>query len=157
MSTLLKWISHHWTTFFVWSLVSLELPDSANKNTGHPLTFEFQINNGYIFSMSYCDDQNILKCVVLWNSSLTRYLAFYQGSVVICGCQGGGGGIGMNWEVVISRHKLLYIAQINKVQLYSTGKDTHYLVINHNGKEYEKEYICITDSLCCIPETNQAW
>ena len=48
----------------MWSLVSLELPDSANKNTGHPLTFEFQINNEYIFSMSYCDDQNILKCVV---------------------------------------------------------------------------------------------
>ena len=26
----------------------------------------------------------------------------------------------------------------NKVQLYSTGNYIQYLVINHNGKEYEK-------------------
>ena len=31
-----------------------------------------------------------------------------------------------------------------------------YPVINHNGKEYEKEYVymCITESLCCTAETN---
>ena len=29
-----------------------------------------------------------------------------------------------------------------------------YPVINHNGKEYEKEYICIIESLCCTAETN---
>ena len=35
-----------------------------------------------------------------------------------------------------------------------------YPVINHNGKEYEKEclslyiYICITESLCCTVEIN---
>ena len=31
-----------------------------------------------------------------------------------------------------------------------------YLVITCNGKESEKEYVyvCITESLCCIPETN---
>ena len=27
-----------------------------------------------------------------------------------------------------------------------------YLVINHNRKEYEKAYICITESLCCKAE-----
>ena len=32
----------------------------------------------------------------------------------------------------------LYIGQINKVLLYSTENYIHYLVINHNGKEYEK-------------------
>ena len=54
---------------------------------------------------------------------------------------------------------------INKVLLYSTGNYIQYPVINHNGKEYEKEYIymCIymcvcvymykTESLCCTPET----
>ena len=89
----------------------------------------------------------------------------------------------------------------NKVLLYSTGNYIQYPVINHNGKEYEKEYvgnslvaqwlglstltavglgsitgrgtkspqavwcgkkkknkdyvyICITESLCCKPETN---
>ena len=29
----------------------------------------------------------------------------------------------------------------NKVLLYSTGNYIQYPVINHNGKEYEKEYI----------------
>ena len=58
-----------------------------------------------------------------------------------------GAGGGMEWEVGVSRCKLLYIEQINnKVLLYSTGNYIQYPVINHNGKEYEKEYICITES-----------
>ena len=36
----------------------------------------------------------------------------------------------------------------NKVLLYSTENYIQYLVINRNGKEYEKEYIYITESLC---------
>ena len=45
------------------------------------------------------------------------------------------------------------VYKINKkVLLDSTGKHIHYPVINHNGKEYEKEKR--TKSLCCIPETN---
>ena len=48
----------------------------------------------------------------------------------------------MDWEFGISRHKLLYIEWINKkVLLYSTGNSIQYPVINHNEKEYEKEYI----------------
>ena len=37
---------------------------------------------------------------------------------------------------------------------------TQYPVINHNGKEYKKECVCvcvsihITGSLCCTPEIN---
>ena len=54
------------------------------------------------------------------------------------------GGRGKNWEFGISRCKLLYIGWINnKVLLYSTGNYIQYPVINHNGKEYEKEYIHI--------------
>ena len=54
-----------------------------------------------------------------------------------CGCRGGGEKV---WEFRISRCKLLYIGWIhNKVLLYSTGNSIQYLVINHNGKEYEKE------------------
>ena len=52
--------------------------------------------------------------------------------------------------------KLLSIGWINnKVLLYSTGNYIQYPVINHNGKEYEKiymcvyMYLCITESLCC--------
>ena len=35
-----------------------------------------------------------------------------------------------------------------QVLLYSTGNDTQYPVINHNGKEYKNVSICITESLC---------
>ena len=38
--------------------------------------------------------------------------------------------------------------------LHSTGNHIWYLVTNYNGKDYEKEYICITESLCLIQETN---
>ena len=49
-------------------------------------------------------------------------------------------GGGKDWELGISRYKLLYIGWINnKVLLYSTGNCIQYPVINHNGKEYEKE------------------
>ena len=45
----------------------------------------------------------------------------------------------MDLEFGISTGKLLYIGWINnKVLLYSTGNYIQYLIINHNGKEYEK-------------------
>ena len=44
-----------------------------------------------------------------------------------CGCQGGGGGGEMEWEVGVSRCKLLYIGRINnKVLLHSTGNYMQY-------------------------------
>ena len=46
----------------------------------------------------------------------------------------------MDWEFGISKCKLLHIEWTNnKVLLYSTGNYIQYLVISHNGKEYEKE------------------
>ena len=63
----------------------------------------------------------------------------------------------MDWEFGISRCKLLFREWINsKVLLYSTGNYIQYPMIKHNGKEYEKEYIyiCVTESLCCLAETN---
>ena len=58
--------------------------------------------------------------------------------------KGKGGRGGMDWEFGISRCKLLCIEWTNnKVLLCSptTGNYIQYPVINHNGKEYEKEYI----------------
>jgi len=55
------------------------------------------------------------------------------------------------------RGELLHTGRINsKVLLYSKGNYTQHPVINHNGKENEKEYIntCVTESLCCIEEIN---
>ena len=73
--------------------------------------------------------------------------------------EGEGFGRGMEWEVGVSRCKLLYIEWINnKVLLYSTENYIQYPMINHNGKEYffknKDVYICITESLCCTAEIN---
>ena len=69
--------------------------------------------------------------------------------------RGMGGRGGIDWEFGTSRCKLLHIEWINnKVLLYSTGNYIQYPVINHNRKEYEKEYICIIEALCCTAEIN---
>ena len=61
-------------------------------------------------------------------------------------------GKGMEWEVEVSRCKLLYIEWINnKLLLYSREKYIKCPAINHNGKEYFKRiyrYRYITESLC---------
>ena len=66
--------------------------------------------------------------------------------------KGEGGGGGMQREFGISRCKLLYIEWLNnKVLLYSTENYIQYPVINHNGKEYEKECVCMCVCVCvCI-------
>ena len=68
------------------------------------------------------------------------------------------GGDGMEWEVKVSKCKLLCLEWINnKVLLYSTENYTQYSMINHNGKEYKKECVyiyCIIKSLCCTAEIN---
>ena len=62
----------------------------------------------------------------------------------ICHCQEGGAGEGKDWECGISRHNLLYIeCKNNKVLLYHAGNYIQYPVINHNGKDCEKERVCI--------------
>ena len=51
---------------------------------------------------------------------------------------------GMEREFWVSRGKLLCIGWMStKVLLHSTGNYIQYPVINHHGKEYEKEYIYI--------------
>ena len=51
--------------------------------------------------------------------------------------KGEGRGGGKDWELGVSRCKLLYIGWINnKVLLYSTGNYIQYPTINHYGKEY---------------------
>ena len=58
-------------------------------------------------------------------------------------------GRGMDWEFGVSRYKLLHTGWVNnKVLLYSTGNYIQYLVINHNGKRYKKEYMCVCVGGC---------
>ena len=59
---------------------------------------------------------------------------------------------GINYEFCTSIYILLYIKQINKGLLYSTGNYIQYLVITYDGKESEKEYIYIAESPCYTPE-----
>ena len=61
---------------------------------------------------------------------------------------------GIEWEVAVSRCKL--ICRIDKQQgsTYSTENYTRYPMINHNEKECFKKYLCITESLCCTAVIN---
>lgn len=59
----------------------------------------------------------------------------------------------MEWEFGISRGKQSYMGWINnKFLLHSTKHYIQYLVIIHNGKEYEEVCIYIAESLSCIAE-----
>ena len=66
----------------------------------------------------------------------------------------------MEWEVGVSRCKLLYVEWINsKVPLYTTDDHIQHPMINHNGKDYKKNlhtYVCvyITKSPCGTAEIN---
>ena len=47
-----------------------------------------------------------------------------------------------------------YIQDGLKKKSYCLAQGTIFKVLKHNGKEYEKENICITQSLCCTAEIN---
>ena len=69
------------------------------------------------------------------------------------GAKGKKGWGGKDWEFGISRSKLLYIEWINnEALLYSTGNYIQYPVINHNGKECEKEEIHVQLSYFAIQQ-----
>ena len=62
----------------------------------------------------------------------------------------------MDWEFEISRCKLGHIRWINSNPCFMTQGAIFSAMINHNGEDYEKEYIhiCISESLCCTAEIN---
>ena len=64
----------------------------------------------------------------------------------------------MNKEFSTNICTLLCMKQINNRELlYSTGNYSQCLVITHNGKESEKEYmcVCITDYIAIHPKLTQ--
>ena len=63
---------------------------------------------------------------------------------------------GMDCAFGMSRCKLLHIEWISKILLYSTGNYIQYPMINHNGKDNGKEYICITEPCYYRAEINTA-
>ena len=73
----------------------------------------------------------------------------------ICGCQGEGT-MGEQWVRSLGLADANYYIEWTKsnVLLYSREKYIQYPVINHNGKEHEKEYIHKTESICYIAKGN---
>ena len=59
-------------------------------------------------------------------------------------------GGGMEWEFGISKRKLLDREWMNKVLLCNTGNYIQYSGINHNGKEYGKECICVHNGVTLL-------
>ena len=58
-------------------------------------------------------------------------------------------------QVVDASYYIVYRECVNnKVLSYCTKDYIQYPIINHHGKGNEKEYVCITEPLCWIPETN---
>ena len=58
------------------------------------------------------------------------------------------------WRSLVSTGSQSPTRLSNFTSLHSTGNHIWYLVTNYNGKDYEKEYICNTEPLCLIQETN---
>ena len=68
-----------------------------------------------------------------------------------CGCHEGGSWGEKKWEFGISRCKRLCIGWINNEALqYSTGSCIQYPMINHSGKENEKECVLYTCVCVCV-------
>ena len=68
----------------------------------------------------------------------------------------GKGGMGEGCRSLGLEDANSYTEWINKVLLYSPGNYIQYSVINHHGKEYEKEciYMHNFELLCCMAEIN---
>ena len=61
-----------------------------------------------------------------------------------CGCQGGGGGTGMDWDFGVGRCKLLHLEWIgNEILLCSTENYIQSLVMVHDGGKCKKKNVCI--------------
>ena len=62
----------------------------------------------------------------------------------------------MDWDLGVSRCKLLYWEWIsNEVLLYTGGNYTQSLVMECDGRKYEKKNIYIPGSLCCTGEIHR--
>ena len=69
--------------------------------------------------------------------------------------QGDRSGKGMHWELETGMYTLLYLKHITIRTNYIAQGTRTIFCNNLNGKKiWNKIDTCITDSLCCIPETN---
>ena len=72
-----------------------------------------------------------------------------------CGCQGGGGGNGRDWELVVNRCRILSLGWIsNGILLCSTGNSVESLRMEPDDVRKKNVYVCLTGSPCCTAEKN---
>ena len=69
-----------------------------------------------------------------------------------CGCQEGGGGSGMYWELGVNRCRLLPLEWIRN-EIHSTRDYVWSLMMEHdNVRKKERIPVYVTGSQCCIVE-----
>ena len=64
----------------------------------------------------------------------------------------------MDGEFRVSRCKLLHLGWVsNEILLYGTGNYIQSLVMEHDGRFFEKKnvYLCMTGSRCCTAEIDK--
>ena len=91
-----------------------------------------------------CEIENTIEINLFMKQTFMKQTQVCRRREQTCGYSGGGCWEGEGLGVWDQQMKLLYIQWMNnKVLLYSTGNYIQCLVINHNGKEYKKEYIYV--------------
>ena len=100
---------------------------SHKKNEIMPFAATWMKLETLILSKSERERQMPFDITYIWNLTYGTNEPFHGKEThslggQTCGCRGGGGGSGMNWEFGVSRCKLLPLEWIsNDTQLYSTG------------------------------------
>ena len=126
-------------------------------------TTVYQTNKKYLISeISQKEKDKYHMISYMWNLSYDTNEPIYETEMEsqtwrLVVAKGEGLGEGMEWEVEVSRCELLCLERINnKVLLYSTENYIQYSIINHNGREFQKQNVYITESLCCTVVINTA-
>ena len=99
---------------------------------------------------------NYLECK--WVKCSNQKKVYARLGEQTCGCRGGGGGSGMDWESGVNRCQLLHLEWISsELLLYSPGNCIYSLAMEHAGGQCEKKnfHMCVTGSLCCTVEIDR--
>ena len=124
------------------AIIHTYLYNSQERDLQHLLCSSF----AYSLEKDSTERQIWYESTSMWNLKYSTNEPIYRNRLTdterLVVAKGEGCGGGMDWEVGISRCKLLHLGWIShKVLLYSMGNYIQYPMMNYNGKEYEKECI----------------
>ena len=132
-----EWIKKMW--YIIYNGILL----SHKKEWNNAICSNIDVTRDYHTKWSKSEKERQIPYAItfMWNPNMTQWTYLWnrnrimniENRLVVAKQEGVGGG--MEWEVGVSRCKLLYIEWINnKVLLYSSENYIKYLMINHNGK-----------------------